>query len=79
MKDLGSVLAAGFIVKGKGGGPDEILSLIFGICFLGAFVEIFLSQFLDKLKKIITPLVTGIVITIIGISLSYDCRPLLSV
>ena len=66
---LGSVLAAGFIAKGKGGGPDEILSLIFGICFLGAFVEICLSQFLDKLKKIITPLVTGIVITIIGISL----------
>lgn len=66
---LGSVLAAGFIAKSQGGGPDEILSLIFGICFLGAFVEIVLSQFLDKLKRIITPLVTGIVITIIGISL----------
>lgn len=66
---LGSVLAAGFIAKGKGGGPEEILSLIVGICFLGAFVEIFLSQFLHKLKRVITPLVTGIVITIIGISL----------
>ncbi|WP_419534370.1 nucleobase:cation symporter-2 family protein [Endozoicomonas sp.] len=66
---LGSVLAAGFIAKSQGGGPEEILSLIFGICFLGAFVEIVLSQFLDKLKRIITPLVTGIVITIIGISL----------
>ncbi|KEI73443.1 nucleobase:cation symporter-2 family protein [Endozoicomonas elysicola] len=66
---LGSVLAAGFIAKSQGGGPNEILSLIFGICFLGAFVEIVLSQFLDKLKRIITPLVTGIVITIIGISL----------
>lgn len=66
---LSSVLAAGFIAKGKGGGPEEILSLIFGVCFLGAFVEIFLSQFLHKLKKVITPLVTGIVITIIGVSL----------
>ncbi|NVK42201.1 MAG: purine permease [Oceanospirillaceae bacterium] len=66
---LSSVLAAGFIAKGKGGGPDEILSLIFGVCFLGAFVEIVLSQFLHKLKRVITPLVTGIVITIIGISL----------
>ena len=66
---LSSVLAAGFIAKGKGGGPEEILSLIFGVCFLGAFVEIFLSQSLHKLKKVITPLVTGIVITIIGISL----------
>ncbi len=66
---LSSVLAAGFIAKGQGGGPEEILSLIFGVCFLGAFVEVFLSQFLHKLKAVITPLVTGIVITIIGVSL----------
>lgn len=39
------------------------------MCFLGAFVEIFISQILHKHKKILTPLVTGIVITIIGISL----------
>jgi xanthine permease XanP len=63
---LGSILAAGFIAKAKGGGPDEILSLIFGVCFLGAFIEIFLSQFLHKLKTVINPLVTGIVITTIG-------------
>jgi len=66
---LSSILAAGFIAKAKGGGPDEILSLIFGICFFGAFVEIFLSRILHKLKNIITPLVTGIVITTIGLYL----------
>lgn len=66
---LSSVLAAGFIAKGKGGGPEEILSLIFGVCFFGAFVEIFLSQFLHKLKTFVTPLVTGIVITTIGMYL----------
>lgn len=66
---LSSILAAGFIAKANGGGPDEILALIFGVAFLGAFVEIFLSQFLHKLKGIITPLVTGIVITTIGVSL----------
>jgi xanthine permease XanP len=33
---------------------------------LGAFIEIFLSQFLHKLKTVINPLVTGIVITTIG-------------
>ena len=66
---LGSILAAGFIAKGKGGGPDEILSLIFGVCLLGAFIEIFLSQVMHKLRRVITPLVTGIVITIIGVSL----------
>ena len=62
---LGSILAAGFIAKAKGGGPEEILSLIFGVCFFGAFIEIFLSQFLHKLKTFINPLVTGIVITTI--------------
>ncbi|BES70401.1 nucleobase:cation symporter-2 family protein [Marinobacter nanhaiticus D15-8W] len=66
---LSSILAAGFIAKAKGGGPDEILSLIFGVCFFGAFVEIVLSQFLHKLKTFINPLVTGIVITTIGLSL----------
>ncbi|SEF84111.1 uracil-xanthine permease family protein [Marinobacterium lutimaris] len=66
---LSSVLAAGFIAKAKGGGPEEILALIYGVCFFGAFIEIVLSQFIHKLQRVVTPLVTGIVITIIGISL----------
>jgi xanthine permease XanP len=66
---LSSVLAAGFIAKANGGGPNEILAMIFGVCMLGAFIEIGLSQVLSKLKRVITPIVTGTVITIIGISL----------
>ncbi|WP_339691270.1 nucleobase:cation symporter-2 family protein [Celeribacter baekdonensis] len=66
---LGAVLAAGFAVKSKGGTPDDILAMIFGLCLVGSLVEIILSQFLDKLKRIITPTVTGIVITVIGLSL----------
>jgi len=66
---LSSILAAGFIAKANGGGPDEILAMIFGVCVLGAFIEIGLSQVLGKLKRIITPIVTGTVITIIGVSL----------
>ncbi|TCK09222.1 uracil-xanthine permease family protein [Marinobacterium mangrovicola] len=66
---LSSVLAAGFIAKAKGGGPEEILAMIYGVCFFGAFIEIVLSQFIHKLQRVVTPLVTGIVITIIGISL----------
>jgi len=66
---LSSILAAGFIAKAKGGGPDEILSLIFSITILGAFIEIIVSRYIDKLKRILTPIVTGSIITIIGISL----------
>jgi len=66
---LGSVLAAGFAVKAAGGTSEEILATIFAVCFIAAFVEIFLSFFVEKLGRILTPLVTGIVITTIGVSL----------
>lgn len=66
---LSAVLAAGLMVKARGGSPDDILAMIFGVCFFGAFIEIVLSRFIGRLQRIVTPLVTGIVITIIGVSL----------
>lgn len=67
---LAAVLAAGFVVKNRGGSPEEILSVIFGVSFLGAFIEIFLSQFITKLKSLMSPIVTGCVIVTIGLSLT---------
>jgi xanthine permease XanP len=66
---ISALLVAGFMVKDKGGSNEEILAIMFGICFFGAFVEIILSQFVGRLKTVITPLTTGIVITTIGITL----------
>ncbi|MEA2096823.1 MAG: nucleobase:cation symporter-2 family protein [Candidatus Cloacimonadota bacterium] len=66
---LGAILAAGFMVKNAGGGPREILGTIYAICFVGAFIEMFLSRFLHLVKKIISPTVTGIVVATIGLSL----------
>ncbi|MEM1288334.1 MAG: nucleobase:cation symporter-2 family protein [Pseudomonadota bacterium] len=66
---LGALLAAGFAVKGAGGTPEDVLAMLFGLCLAGCLVEIILSQFVDKLGKVITPTVTGIVITVIGLSL----------
>jgi len=66
---LGTILATGLAVKGAGGTPEEMLAMIFGICLAGCLVEVVLSQFIDKLRKVITPVVTGIVITVIGLSL----------
>ncbi|WP_249677946.1 uracil-xanthine permease family protein [Pseudomonas abieticivorans] len=66
---LGAVLSAGFIVKTRGGSPEDIMAMIFGVCFFGALVQIVLSRFIGQLRRVITPLVTGIVITLIGISL----------
>ncbi|SDZ49350.1 nucleobase:cation symporter-2 family protein [Pseudomonas sp. NFIX28] len=63
------LLSAGLMVKGRGGSNEEILSTIFGICFCAAFIEMFLSQFIGKLRKLITPVVTGTIITLMGLSL----------
>ncbi|MBN1948578.1 MAG: purine permease [Candidatus Cloacimonetes bacterium] len=66
---LSTLLLVGFMVKEQGGSSREILALIFGVCLGGAFIEMFLSRFLHLLKKIITPVVTGTVVTLIGMSL----------
>ena len=66
---LGTILATGFTVKATGGNNEEVLATIFAVCFLAAFVEVFISFFISKLGKIIKPVVTGVVITTIGIYL----------
>lgn len=66
---LGAVLSAGFLVKQRGGSPEDIMAMIFGVCFFGALVQIILSRCIGQLRRVITPLVTGIVITLIGVSL----------
>ena len=66
---ISAILLAGLSVKSNGGSKDEILAMLYGICFFGAFIEIILSRFVEKIKRVITPLTTGIVIITIGISL----------
>ena len=66
---LGPIIGAGLGVKGAGGTAQDALGLIFGLCFFGAFVEIFISRFLHLANKVITPLVTGVVVTLIGLTL----------
>ncbi|WP_458735806.1 uracil-xanthine permease family protein [Zobellella taiwanensis] len=66
---LTAVLSAGMIVKSRGGSPEDILATIFGVSFCAAFIEIFLSRFVHKLQRVITPVVTGTIIILIGIPL----------
>lgn len=66
---VGSIMAAGLAVKELGYTPEQILALLFGLCLAGCVVEMVLSQFIYQLRRIITPTVTGVVITIIGLSL----------
>lgn len=59
----------GPIVAGFGGSGVVALPAIFGACIAAAPVEMFVSRILKYTKKIITPLVSGIVVTMIGLSL----------
>jgi xanthine permease XanP len=66
---LGPIIGVGTAATQAGQTPEQALALIFGLCFFGAFVEIFLSRFLHLAQKIITPVVSGTVVLIIGLSL----------
>ncbi|NJO77562.1 MAG: purine permease [Cyanobacteria bacterium RM1_2_2] len=66
---LGPILGVGTVALQGGSSPEQALALIFGVCFFGAFVEIILSRFLHLMGKIITPIVSGSVVMIIGLGL----------
>lgn len=57
---IGPIISAGL----TGG-----LSTIFGACIVGSSVEMLISRVLKYTRRIITPLVSGIVVTLIGMSL----------
>ncbi|WP_185154002.1 nucleobase:cation symporter-2 family protein [Dysgonomonas sp. ZJ709] len=59
----------GALTSSFGGMGIAALPLIFGVCIAGAPVEIVVSRLLKYTKKIITPLVSGIVVTMIGLCL----------
>lgn len=57
---IGPIISAGL----AGGLP-----LVFGACMSASVIEMIISRILKYTKKIITPLVSGIVVTLIGLSL----------
>jgi xanthine permease XanP len=66
---LGSILGVGLTAVQGGRSPQQALALIFGVCFIGAFANVLLSRFLHLLSKIVTPIVSGTLVMLIGISL----------
>lgn len=57
---IGPIISAGLL----GGLP-----VVFGATIAGSFVEMFVSRILKYARRVITPLVSGIVVTLIGMSL----------
>ncbi len=66
---LGPIIASGTALIAGGMPATGALGVIFGVCLLGSPIEMILSRFLGHAQKIITPTVTGIVVTLIGLTL----------
>jgi len=62
------VSLAGAVV-GAGGSRAQALGTVFGTCLVAGLVPIALAPFIRLASRIITPLVTGIVVTLIGLTL----------
>ncbi len=66
---IGVLIAAGKSHLEGGNSPESALPLLFGLCFVGSFIEMICSRFIKPLRTLITPLVSGIVVTLIGMTL----------
>ncbi len=66
---LGPIIASGTALVRGGMPATGALGVIFGVCLLGSPIEMILSRFLRRAQRIITPTVTGIVVTLIGLTL----------
>ncbi|MGD9781328.1 MAG: uracil-xanthine permease family protein [Kiritimatiellia bacterium] len=53
----------------RGDAPEQMLGLMLGMGLVCALVEVAISQILPTIRAVITPLVAGIVITLIGLTL----------
>ena len=66
---LGPIIALAQSALGRGASQHEALGVVFGVCLAASLVPVLLSPFLGWASRIITPLVTGIVVTLIGLTL----------
>ncbi|MEZ8195383.1 uracil-xanthine permease family protein [Vibrio cortegadensis] len=66
---IGPIIAAGLSLKAGGASIDTVMAAILGTILVTSFSEILLSRVLEHARRIITPLVSGIVVTLIGLTL----------
>lgn len=66
---LGPIIGAGLALKAGGADIQTMMAAIFGTILVASSAEILLSRVLEFAQRIITPLVSGIVVTLIGLTL----------
>ncbi|MEG7569732.1 uracil-xanthine permease family protein [Vibrio cholerae] len=66
---LGPIIGAGLTLKAGGADIETMMAAIFGTILVASSAEILLSRVLQFAQRVITPLVSGIVVTLIGLTL----------
>ncbi|MCM2570547.1 purine permease [Achromobacter xylosoxidans] len=66
---VGPLIAGGSVMVKQGTPVETVMAAIFGVVIAGSFVEMGISRILPFVKRLITPLVTGIVVLLIGLTL----------
>ncbi|GAB7538724.1 nucleobase:cation symporter-2 family protein [Burkholderia sp. 3C] len=66
---VGPLIAGGSLMVKQGTPVETVMAAIFGVVIAGSFVEMAVSRILPFIKRLITPLVTGIVVLLIGLTL----------
>ncbi|VVM66174.1 Xanthine permease XanP [Pseudomonas fluorescens] len=66
---VGPLIAGGALMVKQGTPVEGVMAAIFGVVISGSFVEMGVSRILPFIKRLISPLVTGIVVLMIGLTL----------
>ncbi len=66
---LSTIISIGMGVISKGGSPEDAVGTICGVALAGSVFQMTCSRFLPLLRRMFPPLVSGIVVTMIGLSL----------
>lgn len=66
---VGPLIAGGSAMVASGTPVEAVMAAIFGVVIAGSFIEMGVSRILPLVRRLITPLVTGIVVLMIGLTL----------
>ena len=66
---IGPIIGIGSAMVAAGTPVESVMAAIFGVVIAGSFIEMGVSRILPWVKMLITPLVTGIVVLLIGLTL----------
>lgn len=63
------IMTIGSLMVANGTPVEQVLAAVFGVVIAGSFIEMGVSRILPWVKRLISPLVTGIVVLLIGLTL----------